>query len=208
LIQDEPLQSWLQSLAGAGATPGGGSATALMGAMAAALVGMVSRLTLDKGPPEALGREMRTVLERAEAARARLTALIDEDIQAFDAVMAAYALPRDSEAQRAERSSRIQLALHQATRIPLACARASAEVLELASIVLEHGQRNAVGESGVAVLAAQAALRASALNVSLNLGSIKDRNFVAAQRAQLEQIVSRCGGLHVRVEELLASRIG
>jgi formiminotetrahydrofolate cyclodeaminase len=208
LIRDRPLQSWLDALAGAGATPGGGSVTAVMGAMAAALVAMVSRLTLDKDPPDELGHEMRAVLEHAEGARARLTDLIDEDIKAFDAVMAAYAMPRATDEQRAMRSAAIQTALHQATRTPLACARTSAEVLDLALVALERGSRSAAGEAAVAALAAGAAFRAAALNVAINLGSIKDRDFVSARRQELDEIVGRHGGIDAHVDELLARRLG
>jgi formiminotetrahydrofolate cyclodeaminase len=207
LITDESVQSWLDSLASSAATPGGGSATALMGAMAAALVGMVCRLTIEKNESVALQDEMRGVLERADAARAQLTALIEEDVKAFDAVMAAYALPRTTAAQQAARSPAIQAALHQATLAPLACARASAQVLELSAILVERGHLNAVGESGVAAQAAQAALRASALNVSINLGSIKEQAFVEGRLAELEQIVRQYGSLDARINELLAQRL-
>lgn len=207
MITDESLQSWLDSLASSAATPGGGSATALMGAMAAALVGMVCRLTIEKNESVALQDEMRGVLERADAARAQLTSLIEEDVKAFDAVMAAYALPRTTAEQQAARSPAIQAALHQATLAPLACARASAQVLELAAILVERGHLNAVGESGVAAQAAQAALRASALNVSINLGSIKEQAFVEIRLAELEQIVRQYGSLDARINELLAQRL-
>jgi len=88
-----------------------------------------------------------------------------------------------------------------------ACARASAQVLELAAILVERGHLNAVGESGVAAQAAQAALRASALNVSINLGSIKEQAFVESRLAELEQIVRQYGSLDARINELLAQRL-
>jgi formiminotetrahydrofolate cyclodeaminase len=207
LIKDESVQSWLDSLASSSATPGGGSATAIMGAMAAALVSMVCRLTIENSTSAALRDEMNGVLQRAEAARAQLTWLIEEDVKAFDAVMAAYALPRATAEQQAARSPAIQAALHQATLAPLACARASAEVLALAAIIVERGHLNAVGESGAAAQAAHAALRAAALNVSINLGSIKEQAFVDGQLAELEQIVRQYGSLDAHINELLAKRL-
>lgn len=206
MITDQSIASWLDALAGSSATPGGGSVAAMIGAMAAALVTMVCRLTIERPATVAVAGEMQTVLERAEQLRERLSALMAEDVAAFDAVMAAYALPRSSAEQQAGRSPAIQAALLQATRVPAACARASAEVLELAAIVVERGHRNAAGESAAAALAAQAACRASALNVSINLGSIKDRAFVDSQRAELEQVRRRYSSLDARINELLANR--
>jgi methenyltetrahydrofolate cyclohydrolase len=207
VIREQPLQHWLDSLASSSATPGGGGVTAIMGAMAAALVSMVCRLTIEKNSSVALQDEMKAVLARSERAREHLLALIDADVQAFEAVMAAYALPRGSAEQQAVRSPVIQAALHQATLVPLDCARSSAEVLELSMVVAERGHLNAIGESGTAAQAANAALRAAALNVSINLGSIKDHAFAEARLAELEQIVRRCGSLDARVNDLVAQRL-
>jgi methenyltetrahydrofolate cyclohydrolase len=118
---------------------------------------------------------------------------MDEDITAFDAVMRAYALPKNGESERQARSQAIQAAMHGATLVPLACARACGEVLELARFVAGKGHSNAAGEAGVAALTAHAALRCAALNVRINVGSIRDAGFVQGTLAELDQIVRRCG---------------
>jgi formiminotetrahydrofolate cyclodeaminase len=208
LITEQSIASWLDSLSSASATPGGGSSTAIMGAMAAALVSMVCRHTLDKNPASALRDTLASSLESAEGARVRLMALIEEDVAAFDAVMAAYGRPRANPSEQAARSGAIQAAMQQATLVPLACAAVSRQVLELAVLVSEQGHRNAFGEAAVASLAAQAGFRASALNVSLNLGSIKDPAFVETQRAELARLRQEYDRLDGRVSALLQGRTG
>ena len=193
MIADESIGGFLDALAKANATPGGGSATALVAAVAAALVSMVCRLSLDRQETAAVRDEMAAALERAQVLRQQLIDLMDEDVGAFDAVMRAYALPKNGEAERAARSQAIQAALHAATLAPLACARAGGEVLELARFVAVKGHSNAAGEAGVAALTAHTALRCAALNVRINAGSIRDAGFVQSTLAELDQIVHRCG---------------
>jgi methenyltetrahydrofolate cyclohydrolase len=207
VIQDTSVRRFLDSLADRSATPGGGSATALLGAIGAALVSMVCQLTLEKDGSGELKPQMQAVLERARVAQERLTLLLDEDVRAFSAVMAAYALPRANAEETRARSEAIQAALHAATLVPLACARESGEVMELSRIAAEKGHLHAIGEAGVAALAAHAALRGAALNVSLNAGSIKDQKFVETTLSELEQIVRRYGRLDASVQELLDGRL-
>ena len=208
MIKDLSLERWLEALSAPSTTPGGGSATAMIGAMASALVAMVCGVTVAKNVAAEVRTSLMVARERADKLRIRMTALIDEDVAAFNAVMAAYGLPRASAEQQAARSSAIQAALHQATLVPMACAAAGVMALELSAIVSEQGHLNAMGESAVAAEAARTAFRASALNVSINLGSIRDRAFVDAQRAELERMQRRFVELDARVQELLAKRLG
>lgn len=193
MIADESIGEFLDALAAGSATPGGGSATALIAAVAAALVSMVCRLSVDRQETLAAGDAMAAALERAQGLRRQLIGLMDEDVAAFDAVMRAYALPKIGEAERAVRTQAIQAALQTATLAPLACARACGDVLELARFAAGKGHPNAAGEAGVAALSAHAALRCAALNVRINAGSIRDAAFVQSTLAELDQIVRRCG---------------
>ena len=193
MIADQSIGDFLDALAAGSATPGGGSATALIGAVAAALVSMVCRLSVDRQETVAAGDAMAAALERAQGLRRQLIGLMDEDVAAFDAVMRAYALPKNGEAERSARTRAIQAALHTATLAPLACARACGEVLELARFVAGKGHPNVAGEAGVAALSAHVALRCAALNVRINAGSIRDAAFVQSTLAELDQIVRRCG---------------
>lgn len=190
MMTDESLQTFLDQLASRASTPGGGSAAGLMGAMGAALVSMVCNLTLGKEKHADVAAEMATVLASAEELRVGLTAAITEDIAAFDAVMAAYGLARATDEEKALRTAAIQLALKQATEAPLACARLAAAVIELSRPVALRGNPNVVSDAGVAVMAGWASLRSAALNVYVNAGAIKDREFADARLAELAALLA------------------
>lgn len=184
------VQDFLDQLAGRAPTPGGGSAAAIMGAMGAGLVSMVCNLTLGKAKYAAVEGDMLNLLEAAERARASLTALIAEDVVVFDQVMAAYGLPKGTDAEQQQRSAAIQSALQAATDVPLACARGCAEVMRLSGRAAEQGNLNVISDAGVAVMAAYAGLQSAALNVYINAGAIQDADFVARSVAEIERLVA------------------
>lgn len=202
MLKDQSIQAFLDRLAGPSATPGGGSATAIMGAMGAALVSMVANLTLGKPRYQAVEEEMRTLLARAEALREQLLNVIEDDVAAFDRVMAAYRLPKETEADKARRQLAMQSALKAATETPMTCARLCAEVIELCRLAAEHGNANLITDAGVGALAAQAALKGCALNVTVNLNALQDRDFAQKCQAELEQLLS---AQNAKVEAILAS---
>ncbi|HWP01475.1 MAG TPA: cyclodeaminase/cyclohydrolase family protein [Methylococcus sp.] len=191
MIQDQSLQQFLDDLASKSATPGGGSVAAIMGAMGAALVSMVANLTVGKKSYEMVEPEMRAALARAEELRAKATDLIRADIEAFDRVMAAYALSRDTEEQKAARGAAIQEALKAATEVPLICAALCTEIIALSQAVAEKGNRNVVSDAGVAVMAAYAALKSAALNVYVNAKSLKDESFAQDRLDRVEQLLAQ-----------------
>ena len=119
MIKQSAIDKFLDDLASQNATPGGGSAAAIIGAMGAALVAMVCNLTIGKKKYADVEGEMRALLERAEALRHRLTGMIEDDVKAFDAVMGAYGMPKETDAEKASRSAAIQEALKLATDVPL-----------------------------------------------------------------------------------------
>ena len=164
-----------------------------MGAMGAALISMVCNLTIGKKRYEAFDDELKTVLERAEALREHLTDMIQADVEVFDRVMGAYGMPKKTDEEKAARSDAIQAALKAATDVPLDCARASAEVIKLSRTVAEKGNLNVISDAGVAVLAGHAALKSAALNVYINVGSIKDKAFAEARQQELFSILDGCG---------------
>lgn len=194
MIKDMPLQSFLDQLASGSSTPGGGSAAGVMGAMGAALVSMVCHFTVGREKYAAVDTQMRHVLDGAEAARASLTEAIAADVRVFDQVMAAYGLPKASDEEKAARSAAIQLALKDATDVPLACARACAEVIRLSAEAAAHGNTNVISDAGVAVMAAYAGLKSAALNVYINVGSIKDSEFASTRVAELEALLAEAEG--------------
>lgn len=190
MLKDLSLQDFLDQLASGASTPGGGSAAALMGALGAALVGMVCNFTVGREKFATVDADMRRVLAAAEQARSVLTDAIAADVAAFDAVMAAYGLPKDSDADKAARAAAIRRALEEATEVPLACARACAEVIRLSAEAAAHGNPNVVSDAGVAVMAAWAGLKSSALNVYVNTGGIRDEDFTAPRVQELEVLLA------------------
>ncbi len=207
MIKDKSLESFLDALASKASTPGGGSAAAIMGAMGAALVSMVCNLTVGKKNYLEVEAEMQGVLSRTEGLRERLTDMVRADVAVFDRVMGAYGMPKDTEAQQTARSAAIQEALKAATEVPLNCARACAEVIALCRPVAEKGNRNVISDAGVGVLAAYAALRSAALNVYINTGAIKDRDFVEARLAELGRIMEGTEAETEAVYETVKARL-
>jgi formiminotetrahydrofolate cyclodeaminase len=189
-ITDSTIEKFLDDLASQAATPGGGSAAAIMGAKGAALVSMVCNLTIGKKKYAEVEDEMKAVLAESEKLRRALTGMVQDDVKAFDQVMGAYGMAKETEPEKAARSAAIQAALKTATDAPLNCARAARAVIDLGAKTAEKGNLNVISDAGVAVLAAYAALRSAALNVYTNTKMITDRSFAEAKLAELERLLA------------------
>lgn len=207
IVHDQSVESFLEALASKSPTPGGGSAVAVLGAMGAALVSMVANLTIGKKSYEAVEGEMTVALEAADQVRRRILALVAADISAFDQVMAAYGLPKETETDKLARSEAIQLGLKAATEVPLACAKLCREVILLSRSVAEKGNRNVISDAGVAVLSAHAGFRSAVLNVHVNTGTIRDAGFVTDALAQLEAAGKNLDTLAEETYEIVRSRL-
>lgn len=201
------LQKFMDDLASAEPAPGGGGAAAAMGSMGVALLSMVARLTLGKKGYEGVTDEMQHQLEESESLRVRLFELVDQDAQVFNQLMAAYRLPKENDDQKATRVEAIQKGLQEATRVPLTCAEACAAGIRLAARSAETGNRNVISDTGAGVLALQAALRASALNVSINVPSIKDKDFAETARSRTASLLEECLPMAEAVHERVKARM-
>jgi formiminotetrahydrofolate cyclodeaminase len=188
-IKDTAIEPFLDALASSSATPGGGSAAAIMGGMGAALVSMVCNLTIGKKKYADVEGEMKEILAKTEDLRHRLTGMIQDDVRAFDTVMGAYGMPKETDAEKEARSAAIQDALKQATEVPMRCCRLAREVIDLALPASEKGNLNVISDAGVGVLSAYAALRSAALNVYINAKMISDQSFVEAKLKELEGLL-------------------
>ncbi len=171
------LADFSELLAAGRAVPGGGAAAALTGALAAALVAMVARLSSGREPHADQEVEMAALVTTADGLRARLLALVDADAQAYREVIAAYRLPRATPSQQARRTGAVQTALRNATDVPLEAAELCLQALELAVTVATHGNRNAAGDAAVAALLAHAALQSQVRNALVNLVAISDSHY-------------------------------
>jgi formiminotetrahydrofolate cyclodeaminase len=207
MIKDSSVQTFLDQLASRESTPGGGSAAAIMGAMGAALVSMVCNLTIGKKNYAAVEGDLKEVLRESEELRQRLTGMVSDDVRAFNQVMSAYGMPRDTEEQKSARGAAIQAALKDATVVPLDCAKACAEVIDLSRTAAEKGNVNVISDAGVAVMAAYGALKSAALNVYINVGNIKDRDFAEATRSELESLLGRYEAAAQEIFELVKSKL-
>ena len=208
MVKDTSLELFLDDLASRKPTPSGGSAAAVMGAMGAALVSMVCNLTIGRTQYRDFEEELKSVLTKAEELRRDLIKMIEEDMQAFDAVMRAYRMPRLTKDETATRAQVIQTALKTATLVPMRCCRACREVIILGRVVGDKGNRNVVSDAGVATVAAYAALRSAALNVFTNAKVITDRIFAEKQLVELEQLLSEADTATEASYELVKKKLG
>lgn len=171
-LTDLTVRRLIERLATSDPVPGGGSAAALAGAMGAALVQMVVELTAGRPTAEGHEVELAEIGAASEAARALLLTLAEQDAAAYDAVVRARRLPRESDDEHQARDAAIAATVREATRVPLETAGIAAEVFGLAELLAPIGNRNAVSDVGVAALLAATALRGAALNVEINLPSL------------------------------------
>jgi formiminotetrahydrofolate cyclodeaminase len=206
-IKDKSLAIFLDELAGKQATPGGGSAAAVMGAQAAALVAMVCNLTIGKAKYAEVEAEMQALLQQAEALRATLIGMIKADVDVFDKLMACYALPKVSDDEKAHRVEQIQWILREATEVPLQCAKACAQAVALCRIAAEKGSLAVISDAGVAVMAAHAGLKSAALNVYINAASLKDRDFATAKLDELAVTLQEMDGEVESIYQLVKQKL-
>src|SRR5271156_3605650 len=207
-VTDDSVEKFLDDLSSGHPTPGGGSAAAVMGAMGAALVSMVCNVTLGKKGYEGVEAEMRAILQESEKVRRRLTDMMAQDIAAFGSMLAAYKMPKASDAEKTARAAAIQAGLRRATEVPLDCARACAEVIALSRRASEHGYLNVISDGGVGVLAGFTALRSAALNVYINAPALKDRVFAERTTAELEKLVAHCAAESEAVYQIVRAKLG
>ncbi|GIV65336.1 MAG: hypothetical protein KatS3mg046_596 [Bellilinea sp.] len=204
-----PLEnSFLDALAAATPTPGGGSAAAHTGAVAAALVAMVARLTLGKKKYEAVKERMWAILEQAENLRAALLRNVEEDSQAFEGVMQAFKLPKDTADQEQQRQQAIEKATLEASRVPLITARHCLEVQKLAIELAETGNLNAISDAASAATLARSALTCAAYNVRINLNNLSGNSEAQTLTTQLKEIESQSDRLDSSLKQILGERGG
>lgn len=179
------VEDFITQLASANPTPGGGSASALAGATAAAMVEMACNLTVGREKFRDREEELQVVLARAKELRETMLAAVDEDTEAYDAVSQAYKMPKATDEEKGERTAAIQAALQVASEVPMKVARAAADTAQLAVIAMEKANPNVASDARVARLLADAARDGAVTNVEINLQSITDDDFTSRMRDEL-----------------------
>ncbi|MBF4694802.1 cyclodeaminase/cyclohydrolase family protein [Fusibacter ferrireducens] len=178
MLKDLYLQEFLDKTESSDPVPGGGSIAALSSALASALSGMVANLTIGKKNYEDVSDEMKVIAEKMSVFKQDFVLLIDKDANSFDKVMKAYKLPKETDAEKAERSRLIQEGMIYAASVPLEVAEKTTELFELIEILVQKGNKNAQTDALVSAMMARTAILSALYNVKINLGSIKDETFV------------------------------
>jgi len=191
MMVEESVQEFIQKLASGAPTPGGGSAAALGGTMAAALAEMVCNLTIGKEKYENVQEKVKEEREKLASSRKRLMEIVDEDAAAFDEVMKAFKMPKGDDDEKEKRALAIQEAFKLAASVPMETAEKCMEVLERAVVVAEIGNKNSITDAGSSTLLAHASLNAALLNVRINLSGIKDGKFVEDMERKMRDIQNR-----------------
>ena len=202
----EAEATFVERLAAGTAAPGGGAAAAYAGAMAAALVGMVARLTLGKKKYAEVEAQMQSIVESAGKLQAGLAAAVEADSQAFMAVMEAFKLPKQTPEQEAARAEAVELAYIHAAEVPLRVARDAVATLGLAAVVAERGNVNAISDAGSAAYLAKAALAGAALNVRANAAEIRDRPTAANWLKELVGLEARAADALAVIDRVVRER--
>jgi formiminotetrahydrofolate cyclodeaminase len=200
-LTDLSIADFLERLAAGEPTPGGGSAAALAGALAAALASMVCNFTVGKDEFADVAEEVGRILDETEAARAGLEFGIEADASAFGTVAQAYKLPRATQAERETRGDAIRSASMGAARAPLEVARLTARVLDLCERLVEIGNPRVLSDVTVATLIARAALHGAACNVEVNLPQLKGDAFGDEAKKEIDHLLE---GRDAQVKVILA----
>jgi formiminotetrahydrofolate cyclodeaminase len=206
-VKDRTIEEYLASVAAPTPTPGGGSVSALVGALSVALSRMVAGLAKSKKGYEAVQADLDRIETRAQPIEERLTALVDEDSAAYLLVVNAMRMPKATDAEKAARVEAMQAAYREATKVPLETIERCAESLEIAKVAAEKGNRGASTDCGVAVILAEAAIRGASLNVRVNLQAIKDESFRTEVEKRLTDLLARADKLGHETMAIVEGRL-
>lgn len=174
------ITQFLDTVASDSPTPGGGSVSAMAGALSASLVAMVAGLSLKKD--KKMEKRMGKIKRDALGLQKRLYRAVDEDAKSFDSVIHAFRLPRSTERERLTRARAIQKAYQKATATPRLVCKLSIQLLEYSRFLIQKGNPNAISDTGVAAFLADAALAGGLLNIGINLAPVTDKNFLKKMR--------------------------
>ncbi len=199
MYMQQSIQHYLDELASAQPTPGGGSASALSGALGAALASMVCRLTPGKGGYEEVQPEIEHIWEQTEQLRARFAQLLQEDIEAYGRLSAAYKMPRVTDEERIKRTNAIQEQLVGAALVPLEVVECAANLMQHCRRIAEIGNTNVLSDIATAAALTRAAAQGAASMVRINLRSMKNVEQVHQLEARLTSALEQveAGGLQV-----------
>ena len=190
MMLEKKTTEFLEVLSSAEPVPGGGGASAAVGAFASALGMMVANLTVGKKKYADVEEEIQSVRSQLKVLQDKLIDLTDKDAEAFAPLSAAYGLPKDTEEQKDTKARIMEGALYDASVVPIEIMETVLEVMRLLKILGEKGSRIAVSDVGVGVLFAQAALEGASLNVFINTKLMKDRERAEKLNQKTESMIA------------------
>jgi formiminotetrahydrofolate cyclodeaminase len=195
------IKRFLERLSANTPTPGGGSASALAGALSASLILMTAGLSLKKGRLKE--KEIGEIKKRVLTIRKRLFRAIEEDAKSYEAVLKAFHLPKETERERLVRSKAIQGAYRKATITPQRVCQQSIELLEYSNTLILQGNPNALSDVGVAAFLADTAVKGGLLNIGINLGPVRDKSFGKKMRSLARRLEKRRNKIMGRIQRKL-----
>lgn len=206
------LQEFIDVVASDNPTPGGGSVSALAGSLGGALTNMVGTLTIGKKVWDDMRSDVKSEMEKAfkemEEKVNSLSKIVDEDSTAFDDVMKAFKMPKETEEEKKVRSNAIQEGYKHALEVPLRCAEECFRVLELQEVFANHGNVNAITDVGVGTLLAYTGLEGALFNVTINLLSVKDLEYKKEIESRVSALLKDGKRLKEKLIEKVYERLG
>ncbi|HLJ34695.1 MAG TPA: cyclodeaminase/cyclohydrolase family protein [Ktedonobacteraceae bacterium] len=203
---EQPLQQYLDDLASANSTPGGGSASAISGAMGAALASMVARLTIGKANYADVEEEISGILQQTEQLRERFQQLMLEDIAAYGKLSATFKLPRTTDEERAARTLAIQEQLVEAALVPLEMVESAAELVKYCQRIAEIGNKNVLSDIATGALLGASAGAGAAWMVRINLQSLQDAELVEVLSDRLGVALDTMTSLNTEILTIVGNR--
>lgn len=191
MLLEKKTTDFLEQLSSAAPIPGGGGASAAVGAFAAALGLMVTNLTVGKKKYVDVEAEIIEIREKLEQKKQELIRLVDADAEAFEPLAKAYRLPKETEEEKAKKAEVMEAALKNAAEAPLHIMEAVVETMELIQVLGEKGSRLAVSDAGVAILFAQAALEGASLNVFINTKMMQNQAEAERFNRRADELIAR-----------------
>lgn len=207
MMLEKKTTEFIEVLSSSAPVPGGGGASAAVGAFAAALGMMVANLTVGKKKYADVEEEILKIRGQLEELREKLVRLVDEDAKAFEPLSKAYGLPRDTDEQRAEKERIMEKALYEASIVPMEIMETVLEAMELLEVLGEKGSRIAVSDVGVGILFAQAAVEGASLNVFINTRLMKDRESAERLNEKTEGMILKAQNKKNSVYEQVLEKI-
>lgn len=207
MLTSKTINEFLDEVASNSPAPGGGSVSALAGSLGSALTSMVCRLTIGKKKYADVQSEMETILNQSEELKRKLTLIIDEDTAAFNKLIAALGMPKETDEQKTLRARAIQDATKGATVVPLKLLEYCEEGAGLAQTVAEKGNRNSLSDAGVSLLMLQAAAHGASLNVRTNLASLEDMTFRDEAFDKVANAIGRIDSMMAEYMPALTARL-